>query len=59
MIEGSRDLLADFLTKRRNALLKMGKAKALLDRFEKAKGRAPASLDEFKAFLAEERLKDK
>jgi hypothetical protein len=56
MIERSRDLLAEFLAKRRDAL-KVRKSKALLERFEKAKGRTPASLDEIKTFLAEERLK--
>ena len=47
---------ANFLAKRRNALLKARMAKALLERFKKAKGRAPASVDEIKAFLIEERL---
>jgi hypothetical protein len=51
------DLLDDFLAKRRVALLKVRKAKALLERFKEAKGRAPALVDEIKAFLIEERLK--
>jgi hypothetical protein len=54
MNEGSGDLLADFLAKRRKRL-----ADELLERFKKAKGRGPASLDEFAAFLAEERLNGK
>jgi hypothetical protein len=51
------DLLADFLAKRRVALLKVRKAKALLEWFKKVKGRAPASADELYAFLIEERMK--
>jgi hypothetical protein len=33
--------------------------KAILERFAKAKGRAPASVDEIKAFLIEEQLNGK
>jgi hypothetical protein len=50
---------ANFLAKRRNALLKARMAKALLERFKKAKGRAPASAEELYAFLIEERSKGK
>jgi hypothetical protein len=42
---------ANLLAKRRNALLKAKMAKALLKRFEKAKGCAPATAAELYAFL--------
>jgi hypothetical protein len=51
------DLLDDFLAKRRIALHKVRMARALLIRFKTAKGRAPASAEELRAFLIEERLK--
>jgi hypothetical protein len=47
---------ANFLAKRRNALLKARMAKALLKRFKKVKGRAPASAAELYAFVIEERI---
>jgi hypothetical protein len=59
MIERSSDLLADYLTKRRIALHKVRMPQAHLERFEKAKGRAPVSAAELRAFLFEERLNGK
>jgi hypothetical protein len=53
------DPLADFLAKRRDALIKMRKTMAQLERFKKEKGRAPATLAELQNFLIEERLKGK
>lgn len=53
MDENTNDLLADFLTKRREAQ-RQCLVDELLKRFELAKGRGPVSVEELRAFIAAE-----
>jgi hypothetical protein len=53
MADESDDLLADFLARRREAHRQRIVAE-LIERFEKAKGRGSGSVEEIRAFIAEE-----
>jgi hypothetical protein len=53
MGEKSNDPLADFLAKRRE-VHRQRMAAELLERFRMAKGRGPVTIEEIRAFIAEE-----